>query len=255
MQCATMVSISIVVYALVSVIHEALGHALMALMFGVEVQYISSVNVHISYEIKDVPVYVQRLISAAGSGANILTALLASLFLRGNGRSKNFSYFLWLFVSVSSLLATGYLGFSAAMASGDWMNVVKNLPHTIFLRTALFLASCLFYWYALKFSVRHLKLLIGNSSHTIARCLVLPAYLSGGILFCVAAAFNPESPGIIIWAAAASFGAMSGVVIALSRFNLATQTQLPIDVSYGWIVMAICVAMVFVSKLGPGIFL
>jgi predicted ribosomally synthesized peptide with SipW-like signal peptide len=58
---------------------------------------------------------------------------------------------------------------------------------------------------------------------------------------------------MLIWAAAASFGAMAGIAVALAWFNSDENADLPVDESISWILSAIVVAVLFVAVLGPGI--
>ncbi len=250
MRTATVVAISIVAYALVSIIHEAGGHWLVAASLGLRVTSISSVNMLFD---ESVVSSSTRAASAAGALANVLTALLALVVLRRRALSANIRYFLWLFLSVSLLLATGYPGFSAVVGSGDWVNVIRGLPHQLAWRLVLFAVSVALYGGALRLSVRELACLIGSRNASAAKRLVIPAYLAGGLLFCAAAAFNPVGPRMVIWAGAASFGAMLGIVFALLVFSSDEEVAVPIEPSVAWVLSAMLVGSFFVAVLGSGL--
>ncbi len=199
MRFATLIAIAIVACAMAPVIHEAIGHSLVAAALGAHVTSISSVNMN--YDEASVSANVRKVISAYGALANILTALVALAILRRRPQSANFRYFLWLFLSVGLLLATGYSGFSAIIGSGDWANVICGLPHLIMWRALLLVVSAVLCWVSMKISTQELVLLIGSRSREVTRMLVIPAYVAGGLLFSAAAAFNPAGPRMLIWAA------------------------------------------------------
>ena len=250
MRLATTVAIAIVAYTMSSILHEFVGHSLVARILGAHVTSISSVNMN--YDVAVVHAGLRKVISACGALANILTALVALAILRKRPTSANVRYFLWLFMTVSLLLATGYPGFSAVMGSGDWANVIYGLPHLIMWRALLLVISAVLYWISLRISAQELVLLIGSRSREVSRRLVLPAYFAGGLLFSIAAAFNPSGPRMLIWAAAASFGSMSGIVFSLSRFDSNEKPALPINGSIPWVLLAVVITGLFVSILGPG---
>src|ERR1700694_226132 len=88
------IAVAIVAYATNDVIHELIGHGTVALLLGIKITSISSVGMQ-SLE-------RSRILSAAGSIANILAGVICFLWLQ---RRKNFGragYFLWLlgFVNV-----------------------------------------------------------------------------------------------------------------------------------------------------------
>ena len=251
LRASTLVAISIIAYAMVSFIHEALGHSLVAASVGARVTGISSVDM--SYDEPAVSAGLKRVISAAGALANIVTALVALIILRRKPASANVRYFLWLFLALSFLLATGYLGFSAVIGAGDWANVIRGLPHPVLWRATLFAVSAALYWACLRISVRELASLIGSRSRAVAGRLVIPAYLAGGLLFCAAASVNPAGPRMLVWSAAASFGSMAGIVASLALFTSDEQADLPIVASWSWVLSATVVGALFVGVLGPGI--
>jgi hypothetical protein len=92
-----------------------------------------------------------------------------------------------------------------------------------------------------------------------ARRLTQIPYCTDGILSCIASLFNPVGMILVaISAAAASFGGASGLAwmgmllrgpcVRSSEFQMP-----PITRSWGWIVVASVLAILFIAVLGPGL--
>jgi hypothetical protein len=92
-----------------------------------------------------------------------------------------------------------------------------------------------------------------------AQQLTLVPYFTSGILSCAAGALNPVGPLLIlISAAAASFGGHSGLAWMSSLLYgpriPSTELQMPeIKRSWGWVIAAVVLAIVFIVGLGPGV--
>jgi len=100
--------------------------------------------------------------------------------------------------------------------------------------------------------------LVGSDEQRMARARVLtvPAYIAGGVMFCVAGFFNPVGPILIaISAAASSFGGSSGLLwlTQFLRGRRPASGPVGLDRSYAWIAVGFVVALVFVGILGPGV--
>ena len=86
--------------------------------------------------------------------------------------------------------------------------------------------------------------------------LTVPAYIAGGVLFCVAGFFNPVGPILIaISAAASSFGGASGLLWLPQFLRGARPAAEPIGLGRSdvWIVAGCVVGLIFVGILGPGV--
>jgi hypothetical protein len=84
----------------------------------------------------------------------------------------------------------------------------------------------------------------------------MPAYVAGGLLFCLAGLFNPVGPILIaISAAAASFGGASGLLWLTQFTRGGKRSTEPAELgrSYAWIVGGCVASLLFVAILGPGI--
>jgi hypothetical protein len=107
-----------------------------------------------------------------------------------------------------------------------------------------------------------LRPLIGGGAqrHIVARRLCLPPYLAGGIVECIAGAFNPQGWFVMVMAAAApTFGGKSALVwgpewLRGSSFPAGPDAAaIPIRRSWAWMVAGILIGVCFVLVLGPGV--
>jgi len=89
-----------------------------------------------------------------------------------------------------------------------------------------------------------------------SRLLSVPAYIAGGLLFCLSGLFNPVGPVLIaISAAAASFGGASGLLwlTQFTRGGKRSTEPAELERSYSWILAGGIVSLIFVAILGPSI--
>src|SRR2546422_1924581 len=126
----TVAAIAIVAYAACDMVHEVLGHGT-AVLFSDQVRAVMLTTVALSTK------GASRLVSAAGTIANLFAGLLALRFV-GSGRGAGSArYFLWLFGSLNLLNATGYPLYSGILESGDWAAVTAGLQPHVAWRIAL----------------------------------------------------------------------------------------------------------------------
>src|SRR5205814_7100678 len=114
---------------------------------------------------------------------------------------------------------------------------------------------CIFFFSSRR---RHTRCLSDWSSDVCSSDLLLsvPAYVAGGLLFCISGLFNPVGPLLIaISAAAASFGGASGLLwlIQFTRGSERSAEPAELQRSYRWIVAGCIASLIFVAILGPGI--
>jgi hypothetical protein len=131
-------------------------------------------------------------------------------------------------------------------------------------RTALAILGAVSYWLAARISMLELRPLIGSDKAYRYRCAVRLAaipYFAGGILMCIAGAFNPHGMILILISAAAStFGGTSGLMWTPSLLNRGTMIPygppaepMPIPRSWGLILASCAIAIAFIAVLGPGV--
>jgi hypothetical protein len=168
-------------------VHETVGHGTASLLMSDPIQSLSTVAIQNARP--------SRLVSAAGTIANLIVGVFSLLLLRRIRRLTPSAYFLWLF-GAFNLFNVGYLVASACMNSGDWAAVISGLSPSWLLRCLLGLVGIIFYFLSLRWVasfaidfVNHRQVAVGDS-----RRLVWPAYLAAGVVLTVASILNPISP-------------------------------------------------------------
>ena len=256
---ATVIAIAAVAYTLTNVVHEGLGHGGAALLLGARPTMFNAI--FFSYDEATVSVTAQRMISAAGSIANLIFGLPA-LALAARARGPRSRYFLWLFAAVNLLAAFGYLIFSGVANIGDWARVVDGFRPAWAWRVGLATAGAVLYFVvAPRLLMPPLEPFLGRdpaSRGARVRRLSLVPYLAGGAAMVLAGLLNPlDMRLVLISAAAASFGGTSLLAWYPARARppaaATPERPLPIERSNAWIAVAAVELALFVLVLGPGI--
>jgi hypothetical protein len=253
----TVIAIAVVAYAASNVVHEALGHGGACLALGGRPLVLSSV--HFDCGDNAMGTLARRGVAAAGTIANFIAGALALFaFKMTNPREKpHTAHFLWLFTTLNLLTGAGYFVFSGVGDTGDWADVAASMSPVLW-RPAMAIFGGALYFLLARQSALWLGSLVGSDERrrTRARALTMPAYIAGGVLFCVAGFFNPVGPILIaISAAAASFGGASGLLWLTQFLRSSRPAAEPVglDRSRVWIVAGCIVSLVFVGILGPGV--
>jgi hypothetical protein len=205
-----------------------------------------------------------RLVMAGGTFANFAAAALFFLLAHQPGVSPRLRYFGWLSTTINLMMASGYFLFSGIGGFGDWAMFVRGLGAAWLLRIALATLGAVSYYAVVRFSLLEFRPLIGSDKdRRVSRAahLMRIPYVTGGILNCIAGAFNPASIYLVaLSAAAATFGGASGLVwmdnLLKDTKSIPVGAELeppPINRSWPWIAGAAFTAVVFVVVLGPGV--
>lgn len=250
-------SIGVVACALADMTHEVLGHATIAWILGVRITVLATVGMQ--------TIGTSRLVSAAGTTANLLFGAVALAFFNRTGRRTHWTLFLWLFAAFN-LMNSGYFVFSALAQSGDWTAVISGLHPAWAWRCLLGVAGITLYAVSIRWLARSVGLLVQANELSLAelRCLVFSAYLSGGAILTLASALNPFSPKLILVSGiGASYAISWGLLLIPAkvrrRVAVAAESPLPgrsavaISPSISWVAAAIVVGFIFVAVFGPGI--
>lgn len=251
----TVVGIALFAYALANILHEGVGHGGACLLFGGSPEVLSSVHFECAAGSA-----AMRGIAAAGTIVNLFVGAIALLALNSIAPRENPHawYFVWLFATLNLLMGAGYFLFSGAGNIGDWAVVAgDSLPAALWRPAMAVFGAALYFWLA-RCSARALRMLTGGDElrNVRGRRLAIPAYLAGGVLYCVSGLLNPVGPLLVaISAAAASFGGASGLLwlTALLRHFDGPAEPVALKRSNGWIVAGAIAAVVFIAVLGPAI--
>lgn len=252
----TLAAIGAIACIAADMVHEGLGHGIVSWLTGDRILSISTValqNAHPS-----------RVVSAAGTCANVIAGILALVLLRLESlrrleRLTPLAYFLWVFAGFN-LFNTGYLAASAVIGGGDWGNVVAGLAPVWLWRSLVGLAGVFLYIASFRWLGNFMIHFVNRGAVSLSdqRPLVWPAYLAGGVVLTLAAIMNPISPSLIlISGVGASFGLNFGFLLLPgfvagktdSRSNPAN--KIPFSVS--WLIAAIAISGVFIGIIGRGI--
>jgi hypothetical protein len=250
---STTVAIAITAYALCDLVHEVAGHRIAALMVpGVRIVSLSTVALQTTGD--------TRIVAAAGSIANVLVGAAALGLFHRLARFSASEYFFWLFGSVNLLNGSGYPLYSAVLGSGDWEVVVRGLQPAWMWRIGSGIVGAAAYVGVVMLSANELARAVEKNfvSRTEIVRLVFLAYLAGGTLLVVAAAFNPIGPSLIFLSGVSSgFAAMAGLTLVPGMIEKRTvgigTGKGRVSHSPGWIVAGLVVGMFFVVIVGPGI--
>jgi hypothetical protein len=255
----TVTAIALVAYAASNVLHEAAGHGGACLALGGRPLVLSSVHFDCGGEAMSA--LALRGVAAGGTVVNFIAGALAlTVYKRADPlRKPHAAYFLWLFTTLNLLSGAGYFLFSGVGGIGDWADVAGGAMPSLVWRPAMSVFGGALYFLLARQSAQWLRPLVGSGEHSMrrSRLLTIPAYLAGGLLYCVAGLFNPVGPVLIaISAAAASFGGASGLLWLTAFLRRGEHLAAPgaaLDRSYAWIAAGCAVSVIFVAILGPSI--
>lgn len=256
----TSAAIGLLVGVLAGSIHEGLGHGGACLLVGGKPMLLTSMN--FVWDETGLPRWALRVVAAGGTIANLLTGVLALIFLRRPQSAVQLHYFLWLFAAVNLYVGTGYFLYSGASDIGDWANFIAGLPGHWLWRVLLTLIGGTSYFLCVRLMLTKVTSLTGGDPsvrYRRANMLMLIPYIAGSALSVVAGLLNSQAKALLlISAVAASLGGTSGLAWGPQLLRdphwLASSTApAAIPRHWGWIVAGFLVAIAFVVVLGPGI--
>jgi len=244
-------AISALAAMLADVLHEGIGHGLLALLTGAKSGVLSSVAWSSEFD--------SRLVAAGGTLVNLAAGLLLWLALR---RAANASpatrFFLLISCGFNLFDGTGYFFFSGVTDFGDWAQVIAGMqPHWMWRTLLVVIGIAAYYGAVLLLGVGFVRELgIAPNDARLRKLTILP-YVSAIVLIGVAGLFNPI--GIqLVWQSAlpATAGAYSGFLWFRYYVPKEIFPSRPLDGigrSFAWISVATILALVFVIELGRGI--
>jgi hypothetical protein len=248
----TIWAISLVAAIIANVVHEGLGHAATALLSGTQSGVLTTVAWSSEFD--------SRLVAAAGTLANLAAGLVFWIALRGAaGASVRLRYFLLISLAFNLFTGTGYFFFSGVTNFGDWAVVIAGLQAHWLWRTVLVVVGIAAYYGAVLAVGSGLVRYVGvarNDARRLWRLTLIP-YLSGILLICAGGLLNPLGVQLM-WQSAlpGTAGADSGLLwlrYYIPKGTIPERGSERIGKSYGWIVVAAALSLVFIFVLGRGI--
>jgi hypothetical protein len=258
----TISAIAVIVYALSSLLHEAIGHGGACLFVGATPIELSSMNFDCS--VLDDGLAPMRIVAAGGTIATLLGGILAFVLYKLVPGPRVLRFGFWLFATVNLMQGTGYFLFSGIGGFGDWATVIEGWEPAQFWRFGLAVVGGLSYFAVTKLMFSELDPFIGKARprrfrHGM-RLGVIP-YVAGAVLEVVAGAFNAGGLALLlISGAAASLGGTSGLVwgpqLLRGETTPSDMLEIPVTIverSWLTIVLAMVVGGGFVWIFGKGI--
>jgi hypothetical protein len=122
----TLIAISVIAWSLANFLHEAIGHAGSAAFLGIPVRAVSTTTMFIEWsQINSAA--ENMIIHAAGAAMNLLTGIIALLFLRSNKVTNSSTrYFLWLFSTISFIIVIMNLISAPLFGGGDFSVIIQE---------------------------------------------------------------------------------------------------------------------------------
>lgn len=249
---ATICAISVVALMLSTMLHEALGHAAVALLTGARSGTLSTVAWSSTYE--------SRLVAAGGTIVNLIAGLLFWLALRAAANASAATRFFLLIACAFNLFAgTGYFFFSGVSGFGDWQQVIAGVRPYLLCRALLIVVGMATYYAAMRIvgasMVRYLGVPLSDRARF--RRLTWIPYFAAIIIEVAAGLRNPLGlPLVFESALPATAGAQCALLFLIyyvpGRTTPGANNQ-PITRSYAWIIVSAALALIFILALGPGI--
>ena len=202
---ATIVSMAVIASALATLLHEGVGHGVVAALRGDVVTALTS-N-HLSAERPD------KWVDAGGTIVNLLAGVAALMVARRLGERANARYFFWILAAMNLLPGAGYFLFSGVFGVGDWKEVIAGLPHQVAWRVGMALLGILLTVVVVRaLAIAMRPFVVTNSEYnTVGR---LP-YYAGCAFSCVAGALDPLGWKLMLLSTIpAAFGGTSGLMWA-----------------------------------------
>ena len=182
----TICAISIVAGILTNILHEGVGHGLVALLTEAKSGVLTTVAWSSAFD--------SRLVEAGGTLVNLAAALVFWLALRSaKFASMPMRYFLLIACTFNLFTGTGYFFFSGATKFGDWAAVISRLHPHWFWRAVLVVVEASSYYAAALIVGIGLVRYVGIPRHQQGRLRKLTSmtYFSAIVLSSVAGLLNP----------------------------------------------------------------
>jgi hypothetical protein len=242
---ATIISMAVIASPISALLHEGVGHGLVAWLRGdVPTQLTSN---HLT------SLHPDRWVDAGGTLVNLFAGAVCLLLARAIGGRANTRYFLWLLAAFNLLPGAGYFMFSGITGFGDWQEFIRGLPHQAALRITMTIFGAALYLAMTRLLARAVKPFCPNRDvyNTAGR---LP-YYAHCLFSCAASAFDPLGLKLLLVSSVpAAFGGSSGLLWADSLMpRAAEQGPLRISRQPVWWIAAAVFGLAYIVIIGRGI--
>ena len=241
----TIFSMAIIAAGLAALLHEGLGHGVLAWLRGdIPTQLTSN---HLSALRPD------RWVDAAGTLVNLAVGALALLAAQAAGSRANLRYFCWILAAQNLLPGAGYFLYSGILGFGDWEEVIRGLPHQAAWRIGMSLFGAALYLLVCRLLAVGIRRFCPQHAtyNTVGR---LP-YLAACLFSCLAGAFDPLGLKLMLVSTVpAAFGGSSGMLWLDSLMPRSDPApSLLVRPNPTWWIVAFLFAIAYIAILGRGI--
>ena len=242
----TIISMAVIASALGALLHEGLGHGLIAWLRGdVPTELTSN---HLSTLRPD------RWVDAGGTLVNLLAGAGAIWAMHVVRDHANVCYFFWILAALNLLNGTGYFMFSGISGFGDWNEVIRGLPHQTAVRIAMTVFGALTYFLTVRLLAAFVRPFVADrrAYNIVGR---LP-YCAAGLFSCLAAAFDPLGIKLLLISTVpAAFGGPSGLLWADGLLPpTSPRSLLVVHREITWWIAAAALGSAYILFLGRGIY-
>lgn len=242
---ATIVSMAVIASGIATLVHEGLGHGVVAWLRGdIPTELTSN---HLSSLRPD------RWVDVGGTLLNLLVGAVSLLISHRTVR-PNTRYFFWIFAALNLLPGAGYFLFSGIFGFGDWYEAIHGLPHQATLRIGMTVFGAILYLAV----VRLLAIAVGPfvpvrpAYNTVGRF----PYLAACLFSCAAGAMDPLGIKLFFLSTVpAAFGGSSGLLWTDSLLPdaAAPTSHLVVQRAPAWWLAAAIFGICYVLFVGRGI--
>jgi len=241
----TIVSMAVISSAAATLLHEGLGHGVVAWLRGdIPTELTSN---HLSSMRPD------RWVEAGGTLVNLCAGCIALIGSRWAGSRANLRYFLWIFAALNLLPGAGYFLFSGIFGFGDWEEVIRGAPHQIPLRVIMTIFGAGLYLLV----VRQLAIAVEPycASRRDYNAVGRIPYYAACLFSCIAGALDPLGFKLFLFSTVpAAFGGSSGLMWADGLIpDTAGGPALVVHRQPAWWIAAALLGGAYILVLGPGI--
>jgi hypothetical protein len=241
---ATILSMAVIASGVATLVHEGLGHGLVAWLRGdIPTELTSN---HLSSLRHD------RWVDVGGTLLNLSVGAVSLLISRRAVR-PNTRYFFWIFAALNLLPGAGYFLFSGIFGFGDWCEAIHGLPHQAALRIAMTIFGACSYLAVVRLLAIAVRpfVPVRPAYNIVGR---LP-YLAACLFSCAAGAMDPLGIKLFFLSTVpAAFGGSSGLLWADSLLpRAAPASHLEVQRSPAWWIAAAFFGICYVVFVGRGI--
>jgi hypothetical protein len=254
----TVAGIAIVSYLVAAVVHEGLGHGLIAVAVGARDIHVSTAALH--FDSASVSREASRIISISGPLTGLLIGFLLALWhAKTRWQTAEFRYCLWLTAYVCLFANSGYLMALSFVHFGDIHGFVKDLTGQYAWRGGLTAAGILLSVVSLFFAARTLDEFLGRSRRRArAAKLLVTSYFAGSIPLILSSYLGRDGSYVtLISAIPATLGGTVLLLYTIPAVGEAKTTTRAVPLTprrrLVWCTAGVIALLVYGVVLGPGL--